>query len=500
MQKEGAVGLRVVVLGGGISGLSAAYFAARHPAVKSVTLLEGTGRFGGWLQTAYLPSPSAPHTNYQFECGPASLRTTGAPAAVTLQLMDDIGLLDSGVAIGGSPAGAKRRYLYTDGQLQELPSSLLGLAVSPLGRRIMQSALHEIWVKRPSQDADESVHRFFARRFSPYVADVVADPLVSGIFAGRAKEVSLRGCFPSLHQYEKKYGSVVRGVIREMFTGSSAERPVLSPKAQDLVRQRIASFTTGMQALPDALVSWLSRVDNKPVNLRLNTAAACIAMTADRKEGYEIQTQTGEIIAADRIISTLPARSLSKLLAASDVEDFHANQQLVTMLASIAHSSVAVVHLGYPNLVLPPGVEGFGYLVPSSEREPILGVQWNSLTFPQHNSRPTETRLTVMLRIPDLPLTSGGAVSETETYRQVAEASVQRHLGFDQPAEVAHVVLNRHAIPQYGLGHATLAQEIIGLTQQVYECRLGLVSGFLHGVAINDCVVNAQRTVNSLVF
>ncbi len=181
--------MKVAVFGGGISGLTAAYYAKQQGA--EVTLFEKSERVGGWLETMREP--------FFFEMGPRTFKTSRSLAL--LNLMIELGLKDQLIA---SAENAKARYLFLDGRLQRFPKPLFSW-------KVLTGLLRE-WSVAPRRE-DESIYEFAKRRFNKEVAERIFDALSMGVFAGDIHELSIENCFPFFKELEREYGSITKGMI-----------------------------------------------------------------------------------------------------------------------------------------------------------------------------------------------------------------------------------------------------------------------------------------------
>jgi len=246
----------VVVLGGGVSGLAMTYFmASRHPEQR-VVLVEGSGRMGGWIAS------QRQDKQHLMELGPRSLRTAGH-GHHTLRLVDELGIGGELVVADASNAGVKSRFIYKGGRLHELPSGLLSLAKSltapmSLTRGLVGEILREPFKPAKGGDDDESIHAFVKRRLGTNFADNFIDPLVHGIFAGDARQLSVRACFPFLWEAERARGSIILGALFP--ASSAAQKPLYetdfdttgptNPTVQHALRSgRMVSFRNGLETL-----------------------------------------------------------------------------------------------------------------------------------------------------------------------------------------------------------------------------------------------------------
>ena len=426
----------VIILGGGIAGLSLAYSLKRAFGNRiALTLLEKEGRCGGWMRTIE-------KDGFLFELGPHSLRIT--PGWGAQSLAAEVGL--SHEMIEADPA-AKRRLLCRGGRLERvpnLPEMLLKWSYWPH----LLAAIRERGVA-PSGLEDESVGAFFRRRFGDKIADLFVDPFVSGIFAGKMEELSMRSCFPRLSQMEEEAGSLIKGML--------ARRKKSSPK-----EALPLSFRGGLQRLPERLGERLG------ASLRLSSGVDSLDYEGGR---WRVGVGAGSY-EADHLVSALPAYALSPLL-------HHLSPKLADLVGGISYASVASVSLGFKRDVLMS--RGFGYLVPSKEREAILATIFDSQIFPAQNQREGECRLTVLL---------GGARSpeqlslSDQELANVALEAIERHLGIGLTPDSLHLFRAMRAIPQYRVGHG---RRLRAIEEEV--ARLGLPLT-LHGAAFYSASVN----------
>lgn len=428
-----------IILGGGISGLSLAWHLQKDPDAK-ITLVEKTPRLGGWIETLQ-------REGFIFDRGPRSCRTRGSGVA-SLQLIEELGLESE--VIPASPA-ASQRYLYLDKRLQAMPKSLPGLLFSPLTNGLFKAIWQDIRTKG-GPGRDESVAEFVERRLGRSFAERFFDPLVTGIYAGDMHKLSLRACFPFLAQWEMQHGGIVRGMFKKK------NKPTdLSPFVQHMLKTSIFSFRNGMETLTQRLAERLK------IEFILGDAV-------EKLDDGKISLLSGRTLEADHIFSTLPAYSLQKLLPFSD------------SLEQIGYASAATVNLGYRKKVLQN--EGFGYLVPTSEHEKILGVVFDSSVFPKQGVE--GTRLTVMIgnsRIPEFDSLSH------QNFLSIALEAISRHLGIKQTPDLAEVKIAQRAIPQYLVGHLDRLDAFERETKRFP--KLTILGSSFYGVSVNDCIAQA---------
>lgn len=417
---------RVLILGGGISGLSAAYFLGQRG--FACTLLEKSERLGGWLHTQS-------HEGFLFERGPRTFQSRRAGAL--LELIGQLGLESECIF---SALEAKKRYLWKGGKMHAIPQHPLKLFTSPLTRDLLLRLALE-WRVAPSF-TEESVWDFARRRLGQKAAERFFDPMVLGIYAGDLKRLSVRSCFPALKRWEEESGSLTRALF----------------KASDKSGAGLFSLKGGTSSLVEALM------ERSGAEILLGEQVQRLRFSSD---GVAVETQKG-IWHGDRVVSTLPAYALAPLVGG----------EAGMLLESIEYASITVVNIGYKRAQL--ALAGFGYLIPTTEGEEVLGAVFDSSIFPQQNGSASEVRLTVMIR---------GVEKEDAEYRRLAKSALQRHLGLSQEPDVLVVTRATRAIPQYLLGHA----EKIARLLQVCPSRCHLLGTYLEGVSVNDAILRAKQ-------
>lgn len=436
-----------LVVGGGISGLALAWSLKKRG--HHTAILEASDRPGGWIR-------SHNHHGYLFEEGPRSCRTRGS-GAVTLALIEELGLTEEVIVASEE---AKTRFLYTQGSLQKLPNSFWSFVTSPLTRGILPALWRDLCTGRGTQE-DETIADFMGRRVGSDIALKFIDPLVAGIYAGDIQKLSMRSCFPEMYHFEQAHGSIIKG----MFAKKKKPLRSVSPFVQTMLKEPIFSFKEGMETLVKALADRLSN------QLELSCPAIGLKLVPD---GVEVKTQEGRVWHASKVYLATPYSVTSNLL-----------QQIGVIAPEVPAASVAVVNMGWPSKVLPK--QGFGYLIPSSEKETILGVVFDSSAFSMQNASPDQTRLTVML---------GGSLHPEIQYQSkevlldTALEAIKRHLGILQPPDASHITIARDAIPQYELGHHAKVAQIEQAVSTASAGRIHLAGSSWHGVSVNDCIAH----------
>jgi protoporphyrinogen/coproporphyrinogen III oxidase len=443
-----------IVIGGGISGLVCAY--QLQQAGIPVRLLEAGGRPGGVIATVE-------RDGYLFDLGPQSFLSTEP----LLALIDALGLNDQ--LLHADPRAP--RYILVGGRLVPAPlapPSLLKTRLFSAGTK--WRLLTEIFRHTQPPDEDESIAAFVRRKFGAELLERLVGPFVSGIYAGDPEKLSLRAAFPKIHEFERQYGSVVRGAMKS--------RP-----AKGTPRAGLCSFREGMATLPRALSARLGD------SLLLETSVTGLQRgTENGKPGFAVsivRDKQHETLAASAVVLATPANIASLLVL--DLCD-----ELAPVFSRIEYAPVAVVSTCYRREQFPRPPDGFGFLVPRSEGLHVLGTVFNSSLFA---GRAPEG-------IACLTSFAGGAtdpkfceLSDEDLSRTVC-AEVSRVLGISGEPVVTNLRRYAQALPQYNLGHTQTIESLEKLATTMPE--LFLAGNYLSGPSIGACVEQATRTAQEV--
>lgn len=348
--------------------------------MAQLILLEGSNRLGGWIRTENSKSGAI------FEKGPRTIRPAGAAGLNTLRMIDDLHLADSIIPVASSHPSSKNRLIYANKKLHSLPNSVASLFTinSPFQRPLVSVVLNDM--NAAKGNGDESMYSFVDRRFGRDIADYLISPMLCGICAGDAKKISVNFMMKSLVDMEQKYGSVFKGLVREIWQellkskkektnshlSSRKDEEVISASAERARKEKWAvwGLEGGLEKIPQAIEE---KLRTKNVDIRLNAQVRNIKF----EDGFVELDVGGKIEKFERVISGLSASRLGRILETQHPE-------LSRELSEIPAVTVAVINFEFPGKVLPK--EAFGFLVPPMERIPILGVIFDSCVFPQKSS------------------------------------------------------------------------------------------------------------------
>ena len=447
---------KVAVIGAGISGLACAYRLQQLG--LDVIVFEANPSPGGLID-------SVERDGFLFEAGPQSFQ--GTPAL--LELIRELGL--EGQLQKADPRAP--RYVLLHGRLRKIPMSPQALLASTLlnpGSRWKIAS--EPFKKSQPPSEEESVAAFVRRKFGHEILEYLVAPFVSGVYAGDPEKLSLKAAFPTLDEWEREYGSVLRGAMKS--------RP---PKEQRTGAPPLCSFTHGVAALPRAIAAKIGD------GLHYNAHAVSVDFSGRHAaEACEIRVARNgqeQSAAAGAVVIATPAYAAAHLL-----ETF--SPHLAQTLSGIAYAPVAVIGSTYYRQQVGDPLEGFGFLVPRGEKVRTLGTVWNSSLFP---GRAREGSVTITSFI-------GGAtdpdivhVPEENIAAIVAEEN-SRILGITGPPVETVVWKYPRALPQYNLGHGHIVEAI----RDAERASPGLffAGNYLEGPAVGKCVENGFQTAEAV--
>jgi oxygen-dependent protoporphyrinogen oxidase len=451
-----------VVIGAGVSGLTVAFElmqrAERLPEGLRVLCLESSSRAGGNIR-------SDSEEGFLYEWGPTGF-LDNAPATLTLARRLSLGerLLPAG------PQAAER-FIFRADKLHRVPLSPLSFLASgllPLGGKLRLCC--EPFVGRRTEEGDESVFDFAARRIGRQAASTMIDAMVSGIHAGDARRLSLEATFPKMARMESEHGSLVRAMFarrKEAQAGGPA-----GPGG------RLTSFKNGLQELTDALARSLGD------RLLLNSPVAHISDLGRR--GLRIHLAEGAPLDADAAVIACPAWHASGMVRSMDSD-------LTRTLQEIPSAPLAVAHLGYRREAIGHPCEGFGFLVPRGEGVRILGALWVSTIF-EGRAPHGGLMMTIMI---------GGAhdhgvleLSDAEL-TAIILGDLSRTMGIAAKPYFTRLIRQPRGIPQYTLGHPERLERIAARLQE--HPGLYLSGNSYRGISVNACIEEAPGIAEEIL-
>ena len=460
---------RVVVAGGGISGLATAWLVrealrdALPPHGAEVVLLEPDARPGGKIRTVS-------EAGYCVEAGPNGFLDS---KPWTLDLVRRLGL--DGELLRSDDA-ARKRYIYLNGELHRLPENppmflKSRLLTWPGKLRIVA----ELWQPPYRGEAEETLAAFARRRLGEEAYQRLLDPMVMGVFAGNPETMSLRSAFPRIFELERDYGGLFKAMFRLAREKKRQGRQDGAGPAGP--GGALTSFNAGLDVITGELAARLG------AGVRLGCGVAHVARNG---RGFTVTLDNGETLAADAFVSAAPADAAGQFLDGVLPE-------LAAEFRALPYSPMAVVALGFAPGRGVAAPDGFGFLAPWTERRDILGVLWSSSIFPGRRAPDGGVLLTVMM---------GGARRTDIAGRTDAEVladarrEVAATMGVAAEPDFVKIFRWDRAIPQYAVGHWALRTRVEGVPDRVPG--LWVVGNAFHGIGVNDCCAVAFRTADAI--
>ncbi|MBF0439793.1 MAG: protoporphyrinogen oxidase [Magnetococcales bacterium] len=450
---------KVLILGGGISGLSAAWFLHRRGV--AVEVLEAERRPGGLIH-------SSQSQGYLLEHGPNStLQKPGEPEDALGRMVQDLEL--SNHLIEAAPMASKR-YVMHRGRMRPLPDSPRAFLTTPVFSvwaklRLLVEPLIG-WVYH-----EESIAEFVRRRLGEEFLHYAIEPFISGVYAGDPKDLSVQAAVARIYALEQQYGSLIVAAIME----GKAKKAMGTP------RGRLVTFDQGMGLLPATIARKLPegsvRQGVEVISLRQEEEGwRVIWRGADGSAGSE---------SAKRVVLALPTTAAASVL-------FPVVPAASRILTSIASAPIASTALGYRREQITHPLDGFGFLLPRRERVRLLGALFSSSLFPKR-AADGKVLLTAFiggamdrdaLTLPDGPL--------VERVHQ----DLTRCLGIQGEPEFVQLTRYQAAIPQYHLGHLGRIEAL----DKALEPYPGLhtCANWRDGISVANCIRNGELLAERL--
>jgi len=466
---------RVAIIGGGVSGLAAAYRLHKLDPALEITLFERDARLGGKLLTEQVD-------DFIIE---------GAPDSFLARKPRGVGLCEElGIAhqlYGRDPHHADKTFVKWEGALYPLPAGLSGMIptdldalannplISPAGRERLAA---EVDLPPAPANGDESLASFVTRRLGREVYEKLVEPLMSGIYAGDGDLLSLAATFPQLRQLELKHGSLLKGLTaasaqptNETATAASQSYPPTYPP--------FVSLRGGMGTLVDAIVAQL------PANM-LRTGVGVTAIQRDSTaSGYTITLDNGELLTVDAVIITTPAFVTARLMDTIDAE-------LAARHAAIPYASSAIVSMAYDRATT-VAPAGYGYVIPRSANSDVLACTCSSNKWT--GRAPADTFL---LRV----YLGRYGQRDVTRWRDAELLALARQEVLETLDIAAEPLLTRIyrwplSMPQYLVGHTTLLAQIDELL--AHHPGLYLGGAAYRGVGIPDCIREGETAAQAAI-
>ena len=469
---------KIVIIGGGIAGLAAAYRIQRkisEGADLECILLEGSERFGGKIFTEK-------SDGFIIERGPDSF-ISQKPA--TIQLCKQLGLEDR--LIGTNP-GTPSTFVYTNGKLVTMPDGLslmiptkfLPFALTSLfslsGK--IRMAL-DLFIPRKVGDSDESLAAFVRRRMGEEALNKMAEPMLAGIYASDPEKMSIGSTFPMFVETERKYRSLIIGMLarkKALLVSANTDVTMNTGKRPNTSYSLFMTLKEGLGEIVDAIIKKSPDVQFK--------SAAKVAALEKQNHGWHISLANGSECHADAVIIATPGSITKKIIKPIAPE-------LADLFERIHYVSTATVTLGYKKEGFSHPLDGFGFVVPKAEGKSILACTWTSSKYP-HRAPEGYVMLRCYL---------GGALHEeiaekdAETIQTLVRNDLKEIMGIKETPVFCRVFKNHKANVQYHVNHSEIIDSIMENLKKFPG--LFLVGSSYRGIGIPDCIHSGNQAAEA---
>ncbi|MGD2156502.1 MAG: protoporphyrinogen oxidase [Anaerolineales bacterium] len=477
----------IVVIGGGIAGLSAAYYLQKKAVQNiSITLLEAGPFWGGKIVTERV-NGGLPEGEFVIEGGPDTFVVT-KPWGV--RLCKELGLDDR---LRGTNPETKKTYILKNDELHELPGGLTMMIPTEFGPMIRTKLLSwpakirmgmDFFLPAASENGDETMGEFVTRRLGRSAYENLIEPLMSGIYAGDGDKLSLQATLPYLRDLESNYGGLVKGAlaVRRKRT-RKAKAKDKSPNPTPGSRSIFLTPLTGLAEIVEALVAEL---DAAGVEMRLRSRASNMIRADVTHDTWRVTLDSGEHLNADAIILATPAYVSAALVK-------NIAPELGVDLSAIEYVSTATVTLAYREGDLPRPLDGYGYVIPRREGRKALASTWTSTKFPH---RVPQGYALVRVFI-------GRAGQENqiawdnEGLLSIAREELELTLGITADPLLRRIYKWEKAMPQYNRGHPERLERIDTALEAIPG--LALAGNGYGGIGIPDCIHSGELAANQVL-
>ncbi len=463
---------RILIVGGGIAGLAAAYFvlgkAKKIGELIHLQLLDEKDRVGGCILTEKV-------NGFVIEGGPDCFLYE-KPWALTL--CEKLGLGDRILNTNEN----RRVFILSNEKLHELPEGFMLMVPTSFTPFIKSSLISwpgkirmamDLFIPKKKSDEEESLADFVRRRLGEEALEKIAEPLVAGIHAGTPETMGLSSTFPRFIQMEKEYGSLIRGMLA---------RRKMARKWENRGGPKRTMFLT----LKDGLGEWIDCLREKIGEDRIGLKKKVVGLRRTEKGGYDIQLSDGISLETDSIILATPS-----FITARIVEEI--DPKLSEILLTIPYVSSATVSLAYHRSQINHPLDAFGFIIPRLEKRRIMASTWTSVKF---DYRAPEDH--VLLRV-----FVGGANNEElvslgdqEMLRMIQE-ELKDIMDVEGDPILTRIYRWEKSMPQYLVGHLEKVARIEERTN--LQPGLFLTGCAYKGIGISDSVHDAEIVAEKVV-
>ncbi len=472
---------KIIIIGGGITGLASAYSIEKEAEKKgkhvSITLLEKNSRIGGNIITER-------DGDFLIEGGPDCFLSEKPWA---LKMCEKLGMNDSLLCTNDE---YRKTFILWKGHLHELPEGVILMIPTkmlPLVRSNLISLpgklrmAMEPFIPKKKSDKDESLSEFVRRRLGREVLDKIAAPLVAGVHAEDPDTMSVKSRFPRFVQMEEEYGSLIRGMIarRKINSDPSAGSGRTTNHAPHAYKNTMfMTLKNGLYDLPDTIVKNL-----KETKIWTNKEVSKIDESVSEGGGnvYKVSLKNGEVLDADAVILAAPSYETAKLLS-------ELNSSISDILNQIPYVSTATVSLCYKKDTIFHPMNGFGFLVPKPENRKITGATWVSRKF---SYRAPDDSILIRCFLGGSHNEALVSLNDRDMIKMVRE-ELRDIMGISAEPMLIRIYRWEKAMPQYVIGHE---KRLSILDERLSKYHGIFVTGSAYrGSGISECIKDAQFT------
>ena len=432
-----------VILGAGISGLTLGYYLNKKN--QNFLIFDSKRMSGGNIS-------SSVKDGFICENGPNTILLNNDSVK---EIIEDIGLSKE---IIYPNKNNKKRFLIRNGKLVAIPTTLFSFLrtniLSLIGKIKIFSEIF-----KPKHKNNTSVYNFISKRFGVEFHDIFIEPILTGVYAGNTRKMSMKHVLNKVWEMEQKNRSVILSFLKN-----------------DSKKNNFKSFN-----FKNGLSQLINSIENKiedKINLKSN-----VTKVEKLKSGFKIIINESEEYFCDRIISTIPSYSLANIIW---------DNNFSKTLKKISYSPIFVLHIGLEKSKIKENINGFGVLTKPSDKKSFLGILFNSRIFP-HVSPEDYDLITVMVggsRQPEL-LELNKEILKSKILKEIKEL-----FSYDGQIIMQHEYLWKKGIPQYGLNHSIVNES---LKKFHFENKNFYVLGnFIDGISVSDCIRKAKKLVSKL--
>ncbi|MBX9850389.1 MAG: protoporphyrinogen oxidase [Cytophagaceae bacterium] len=433
----------VLIIGAGISGLSAAWHLQKHG--MDYLLVEANDKPGGYIKTIQTEG-------YVLELGPNSI-------LCDQEILDFFKDTKCDQQLVEAKPVSKARYIYRKGAYRKLPDNPASLLFSGFFSFSSKLKILAELFKKPENIPGETLDAFFNRRLGKEISDYALNPFVQGVYAGNPSRLLVETTFPVLKEYESKYGSIIKGLIKN--------KPG---------RKKSFNFKNGMQELPSAIAAQLKNIQY----------SARVNRIVKSENGYEVSIQEPagvRKIKANTLVITTPPFVAAELLSGL-------YPQLAQALKRIEYPAMCAVHTVFNKSDVEAELNGFGVLNPYIENQFSSGCIWNSSIF---SARCPADKVLFTNFVGGSLHQDKIKLPDDEILKNVKKELIKNFQIRKEPV-FQKIYRIEKAIPQYNLKVKTLNDFLPNLEKN----SIFFSANYINGVSLSDCIKKGKRLADKI--